>query len=217
MQSNSGIASGREVVRRAVYALGSGPAAGPAAGLFHSRQFGEENILTVDMGGTSCDVCLVRDGKPDVVKGVDVHRYRLGVPMIDVNAVGAGGGSIAQVDGGGMLQVGPQSAGANPGPACYGRGGTEATVTDANVVLGYLDGSRTLAPGFHDMPSQRWLKIYGRAPGARYRSAVKSWLRVGLLQTKRLARSNNSFGSWHAPRKWRPARQRRAHKARQPP
>jgi N-methylhydantoinase A len=144
MQSNSGVASGREVVRRAVYALGSGPAAGPAAGLFHSRQFGEENILTVDMGGTSCDVCLVRDGKPDVVKGVDVHRHRLGVPMIDVNAVGAGGGSIAQVDAGGMLQVGPQSAGANPGPACYGRGGTEATVTDANVVLGYLDASRTL-------------------------------------------------------------------------
>jgi N-methylhydantoinase A len=144
MQSNSGIASGHEVVRRAVYALGSGPAAAPAAGLFHSRQFGEENILTVDMGGTSCDVCLVRDGKPDVVKGVDVHRYRLGVPMIDVNAVGAGGGSIAQVDAGGILQVGPQSAGATPGPACYGRGGTEATVTDANVVLGYLDASRTL-------------------------------------------------------------------------
>jgi N-methylhydantoinase A len=144
MQSNSGIASGREVVRRAVYALGSGPAAGPAAGLFHSRQFGEENILTLDMGGTSCDVCLVRDGKPDVVKGVDVHRYRLGVPMIDVNAVGAGGGSIAHVDAGGMLQVGPRSAGANPGPACYGRGGVEATVTDANVVLGYLDASRTL-------------------------------------------------------------------------
>jgi N-methylhydantoinase A len=144
MQSNSGSASGHEVVRRAVYALGSGPAAAPAAGLFHSRQFGEENILTVDMGGTSCDVCLVRDGKPDVVKGVDVHRYRLGVPMIDVNGVGAGGGSIAQVDAGGMLQVGPQSAGANPGPACYGRGGTEATVTDANVVLGYLDASRTL-------------------------------------------------------------------------
>jgi N-methylhydantoinase A len=144
MQSNSGIASGREVARRAVYALGSGPAAGPAAGLFHSRQFGEENILTVDMGGTSCDVCLVRDGKPDVVKGVDVHRYRLGVPMIDVNTIGAGGGSIAQVDAGGMLQVGPQSAGANPGPACYGRGGTEATVTDANVVLGYLDAARTL-------------------------------------------------------------------------
>ena len=144
MQSNSGIASGEEVARRAVYALGSGPAAAPAAGLFHSRQFGEENILTVDMGGTSCDVCLVRDGRPDIVKGVDVHRYRVGVPMIDVNAIGAGGGSIAQVDTGGMLQVGPRSAGANPGPACYGRGGTEATVTDANVVLGYLDASHTL-------------------------------------------------------------------------
>lgn len=144
VQSNAGIASGAEIVKKAVCALGSGPAAAPSAGLFHSRRLAEDDILTVDMGGTSCDVCLVRKGQPDLAKGIDFHRYRLGVPMIDVNAVGAGGGSIAFVDGGGILHVGPRSAGARPGPACYGLGGAEPTVTDADVLLGYMDASRTL-------------------------------------------------------------------------
>ncbi|MBI2962655.1 MAG: hydantoinase/oxoprolinase family protein [Deltaproteobacteria bacterium] len=143
-QSNAGIASGAEIVKKAVCALGSGPAAAPPAGLFHSRRFAQDDILTVDMGGTSCDVCLVRRGQPDLAKGVDVHRYRIGVPMIDVNTVGAGGGSIAFVDEGGILHVGPRSAGARPGPAGYGLGGVEPTVTDADIVLGYVDASRTL-------------------------------------------------------------------------
>jgi len=144
MQSNSGMASGAEIVKRPVYALGSGPAAAPAAGLYHARQLGQENILTVDMGGTSCDVCLVPDGKPDLAKGLDIVRYRLRVPMIKVNTVGAGGGSIAHVDAGGLLQVGPASAGAHPGPACYGQGGVEPTVTDADVILGYLRSGQVL-------------------------------------------------------------------------
>lgn len=144
MQSNSGMASGAEIVKRPVYALGSGPAAAPAAGLYHARQLGQENILTVDMGGTSCDVCLVPDGKPDLAKGLDIVRYRLRVPMIKVNTVGAGGGSIAHVDAGGLLQVGPASAGAHPGPACYGQGGAEPTVTDADIILGYLRSGQVL-------------------------------------------------------------------------
>ena len=144
MQSNSGMASGAEIVKRPVYALGSGPAAAPAAGLYHARQLGQKNILTVDMGGTSCDVCLVPDGKPDLAKGLDIVRYRLRVPMIKVNTVGAGGGSIAHVDAGGLLQVGPASAGAHPGPACYGQGGAEPTVTDADVILGYLRSGQVL-------------------------------------------------------------------------
>ena len=144
MQSNSGMASGAEIVKRPVYALGSGPAAAPAAGLYHARQLGQENILTVDMGGTSCDVCLVPDGKPDLAKGLDIVRYRLRVPMIKVNTVGAGGGSIAHIDAGGLLQVGPRSAGAHPGPACYGQGGVEPTVTDADVILGYLRSGQVL-------------------------------------------------------------------------
>ena len=145
MQSNAGLASASEITRRPVYALGSGPAAGPAAGLFHARRHDVKDLLTVDMGGTSFDVCLIQNGDPDMVKGIDFHRYRLGIPMIDIHAVGAGGGSIAHVDAGGLLQVGPVSAGADPGPACYGKGGTRATVTDADLILGYLEAARPLS------------------------------------------------------------------------
>ncbi len=159
MQSNAGLASASEIMRRPVYALGSGPAAGPAAGLFHARQHGRTDLLTVDMGGTSFDVCLVHNGEPDIVKGVDFHRYRLGIPMIDIHAVGAGGGSIARVDAGGLLQVGPISAGADPGPACYGRGGECATVTDADLILGYLEAERPLSGQIilHREPAERAL------------------------------------------------------------
>ncbi len=145
MQSNAGLASADEIMRRPVYALGSGPAAGPAAGLFHARRHDRTDLLTVDMGGTSFDVCLIQNAEPDMVKGIDFHRYRLGIPMIDIHAVGAGGGSIARVDAGGLLQVGPVSAGADPGPACYGKGGTRATVTDADLILGYLEADRPLS------------------------------------------------------------------------
>ena len=84
-----------------------------------------DNIITIDMGGTSFDICLVEAGQPNMVKNVDVHRYRVGVPMIDIHTLGAGGGSIAWIDPGGILRVGPQSAEAVPGPACYMRGGTQ--------------------------------------------------------------------------------------------
>jgi N-methylhydantoinase A len=145
MQTNAGFSSGEALARRPVYALNSGPAAAPMAGLHFGRQLGYENIVTVDMGGTSFDVCLVENGLPDTVKNVDVCRYRLGIPMINIHTIGAGGGSIAWLDRGGVLNVGPQSAEAFPGPACYGRGGTEPTVTDANVVLGYFNPRALLA------------------------------------------------------------------------
>jgi N-methylhydantoinase A len=138
MQVNAGIASAEALLRRPLYALNSGPAAGPTAGLHFGAQVGTDNIIVADMGGTSFDVCLAQNGLPDTAKGIDVCRYRLGIPMINVHTVGAGGGSIAWLDRGGLLHVGPQSAQAVPGPVCYGRGGTEPTVTDANVVLGYL-------------------------------------------------------------------------------
>ena len=92
----------------------------------------------MDMGGTSFDVCLVQDGRPKTGTDQWMSRYRIAVPFIDIHTIGAGGGSIAWVDEGGALRVGPQSAGAHPGPACYGFGGQEATVTDADVVLGYI-------------------------------------------------------------------------------
>jgi N-methylhydantoinase A len=100
---------------------------------------GQSNIITVDMGGTSYDVSLIRDWKPAISTNYWFNRYRVAVPMLDIHTIGAGGGSIAWVDSGGALQVGPKSAGALPGPACYGRGGAEPTVTDANLILGYLD------------------------------------------------------------------------------
>ena len=139
MQANAGFASGASLMRKPVYALNSGPAAGPTAALAFGRQVGYQDIVSVDMGGTSFDVCLVKDGLPDTVKNVDVCRYRVGIPMININTIGAGGGSIAWLGTGGVLRVGPQSAEAVPGPACYGRGGVEPTVTDASVVLGYLN------------------------------------------------------------------------------
>jgi N-methylhydantoinase A len=139
VQSNGGLTSGNVLARRAVTALNSGPAAGPSAGLHFASGLGHRDVLTLDMGGTSSDISLVREGKVDLVKDVDIGRYRLGVPLVNVISIGAGGGSIAWIDAQGLLHVGPQSAEAVPGPACYMRGGTEATVTDALVVLGYLN------------------------------------------------------------------------------
>jgi N-methylhydantoinase A len=138
MQVNGGCASVQEVLERPVYALASGPAAAPAAATFHTGRLGLNDLITCDMGGTSFDVCVVRDGRPALSRGVRVQDQPIGVAAVEVRSVGAGGGSIAWVDSGGALQVGPRSAGARPGPACYGAGGQEPTVTDANVVLGYL-------------------------------------------------------------------------------
>lgn len=137
-QSNGGMATGRAMAQRSVYAINSGPASAPQAGLYFAKPLGIDNIITVDMGGTSFDITLTQGGRTNISKNIDFLRYRIGVPMIQVETLGAGGGSIAWIDQSGLLRVGPQSAGAVPGPACYGRGGKEPTVTDANVVLGYL-------------------------------------------------------------------------------
>lgn len=144
IQCNGGTTSAAGLRERPVLALDSGPAAGPAAGRFFGRLFDLDNIITLDMGGTSLDVSLVHDGRIDTAKNVDVHRYRVAVPMVNVRTLGAGGGSIAWVDESGLLQVGPESAEAWPGPACYGRGGKRATVTDANVALGYFSDTALL-------------------------------------------------------------------------
>jgi N-methylhydantoinase A len=139
MQSNGGVMTPEYVARRAVAVLGSGPAGGVIAATRVAARAGVTGLVAGDMGGTSFDVCLVRDGKPRIQSGWNWHhRYLVGLPMVDVESIGAGGGSIAHVEAG-ALKVGPKSAGADPGPICYGRGGTEPTVTDANLVLGYLD------------------------------------------------------------------------------
>ena len=127
-----------QCVDRAVYLLGSGPAAAPAGALHLGRPRGQTDLLSVDMGGTSFDVGLIRQGEIPTTTESWVGDNRVAIKMVDVHSVGAGGGSIAHIDSLGLLRVGPQSAGADPGPACYGQGGTEPTVTDANLVLGYL-------------------------------------------------------------------------------
>jgi len=138
-QSNGGLATGEVMTDRSVYAINSGPASAPIAGLSIANPFKYKNVITVDMGGTSFDITLTKDGSTNLNKNVDFLRYRIGVPMIQVETLGAGGGSIAWIDEMGLLQVGPQSAGANPGPACYSKGGEKPTVSDANLVLGYLN------------------------------------------------------------------------------
>ncbi len=139
MQSNGGCMSPKVTSRFAVNTLLSGPAGGPGAGIHYGRTHGYKNIISVDMGGTSFDVALVQDERAVVTSENEVAGFHVAVPMLDIHTVGAGGGSIARVDDGGMLHVGPASAGADPGPACYGHGGAEPTVTDADLVLGYLD------------------------------------------------------------------------------
>jgi N-methylhydantoinase A len=139
MQSHGGVAPVRESARLAAGAVLSGPAGGVAAGRYAARLLGEGNLITFDMGGTSTDIALLERGEPRLTGEKRVGVARVALPALDIHTLGAGGGSVAWVDAGRILHVGPDSAGADPGPACYARGGTRATVTDANLVLGYLD------------------------------------------------------------------------------
>ncbi|MFQ5516311.1 MAG: hydantoinase/oxoprolinase family protein, partial [Acidimicrobiia bacterium] len=142
MQSNGGVALPAAVLERPVTTLLSGPAGGPEAAVAHTQIHGSDDCILVDMGGTSFDASLVRGGKAAMYNESDIDRLRIAVPMLAITTIGAGGGSIGWIDEGGLLRMGPQSAGAAPGPACYGHGGEQPTCTDANLVLGYLD------PGF---------------------------------------------------------------------
>ncbi len=144
MQSNAETMSAGSAAELAVNLLLSGPAGGLTALQFLGQQIGCKRFLSFDMGGTSTDVALI-DGAISITTEGRIDRFPVAVPMVDMHTIGAGGGSIAYVDGGGMLQVGPRSAGADPGPACYGRGGSDATVTDANLILGRLLPTARLA------------------------------------------------------------------------
>jgi len=146
MQANGGIADSETVSDHAVSTTLSGPAAGVvgAAATAADSPTAQPSVVTFDMGGTSSDVSLVRDGAAERTTEADIDGVPIRTPMVDVTTVGAGGGSIAWVDSGGALRVGPESAGAEPGPACYGHGGDRPTVTDANVVLGYIGDDTAL-------------------------------------------------------------------------
>src|SRR5438105_3302917 len=138
-QSNGGVARPELVIRNPVTTLLSGPA-GAVVGAAHlSATSGYPRLITMDMGGTSLDVCLLRDGAAEATTARDIDSYPIVTPMLDVHTVGAGGGSIVRLDEVGRIKVGPDSAAADPGPACYGLGGTQVTLTDVNLVLGYID------------------------------------------------------------------------------
>jgi len=163
MRSNGGVVTGEVAAQLPATLLLSGPAAGVLAGAHVGRSCGHENLITFDVGGTSADIGIVtpRGIAEATARETFIAGYPILVPMIDVHTVGAGGGSIAYVDAGGAFRVGPRSAGAEPGPACYGRGGEEATVTDANVVLGrlrpeyFLGGGMKIDPGLATQAIER--------------------------------------------------------------
>ena len=146
MNGNGGMISARYVTGEAAKTVMSGPASGVMAAAYTGRRAGYPNLVTYDMGGTSTDVALIRGAQPAVSNEIEIeHAMPIHVPMVDVHTVGAGGGSIARIDDAGLIRIGPESAGATPGPICYGRGGTEPTISDANLLLGRLNPRRLLA------------------------------------------------------------------------
>ena len=147
MQSNGGVITAETARHSSARTALSGPAGGVLTGVQLAQKLNQPNQITIDIGGTSSDICLIDGGRPNLTTETDIEGYPIKLPMIDINTIGAGGGSIAWIDPGGALRVGPESAGAAPGPVCYARGGTVPTVTDANVILGrinpeYLLGGR---------------------------------------------------------------------------
>ena len=167
MTSASGVATTDAAVARPVNLLMSGPVAGVVGGIWAGRQAGYENVITLDVGGTSADIGLAQGGKLRMKHLLDtkVGPYQAMIPMVDVDTIGAGGGSIAYVDGGGIFRVGPRSAGADPGPAAYGRGGVDATATDAMVVLGWLRPEAFLGGGMELQP-ERARKAFEDGPAS---------------------------------------------------
>jgi len=173
MNSGGGVITPAVAAQRPLDTLFSGPSGGVSGAVYVSMAAGHPDIITFDMGGTSTDVCLVRDGKPQLSHSRVINGFPLKAPAVDVHTVGAGGSSIATVDAGGMLRVGPHSAGSKPGPACYGRGGTQPTVTDANVVLGRLNPKYLLAGA---------LKIDASQSRAAIESEVAQKKSIGLIE-----------------------------------
>ncbi|ESY93291.1 hydantoinase/oxoprolinase family protein [Mesorhizobium sp. LNHC229A00] len=186
MNGNGGMISARFVTRESAKTVMSGPASGVIAAAYTGKRAGFENLVTYDMGGTSTDVALIRNAEPAVSNEIEIeYAMPIHVPMVAVHTVGAGGGSIARVDAAGLIQIGPESAGANPGPICYGRGGTEPTITDANLVLGRLAPKKLLAVE-NPVTSERVAGIFedriGKATGLSGVEAAGAVLRLGNMK-----------------------------------
>jgi N-methylhydantoinase A len=186
MNGNGGMISARFVARDAAKTVMSGPASGVIAAAYTGRRAGYKNLVTYDMGGTSTDVALILDAEPAVSNETEIeYAMPIHVPMVAVHTVGAGGGSIARVDASGLIQVGPESAGASPGPICYGRGGAEPTITDANLLLGRLDPKRLLAvdaPVTVEHVRTIFAEKIGRAAGLDAIAAAGAVLRLGNIK-----------------------------------
>ena len=181
MRSSGGLAQAEEISRLPIAAALSGPAAGVIAACHFGKLSGFPNIICFDVGGTSADICLVEDGAPRMLTEGRVDIYDVKTPMIDIHTVGAGGGSVAWLAGGRSLKVGPDSAGADPGPACYGRGGELPTVTDANLVLGRLTSA--LAGGGVELDHERAAEVVGTiavALGLELTAAADGILRIAI-------------------------------------
>ncbi len=186
MNGNGGTVSASRVVREAAKTVMSGPASGVIAAAYTGRRAGRPNLITYDMGGTSTDVALIRGSEPSVSHEIELeYAMPIHVPMVDVRTIGAGGGSIARVNEAGLLEVGPQSAGANPGPICYGRGGTKPTISDANMLLGRLDVDKLKSvPGNVDLAHIRQIfqTELGDRLGIDAESAAEAVLRIATTR-----------------------------------
>lgn len=186
MNGNGGMISAANVTREAAKTVMSGPASGVMAAAYTGRRAGHPNLITYDMGGTSTDVALIRDAQPAVSNEIEIeYAMPIHVPMVDVHTVGAGGGSIARIDEAGLIRVGPESAGAVPGPICYGRGGAEPTISDANLVLGRLNPRRLLSvddPVTVELVRDAFAERLGRRIGLDGTQAAGAVLRLANLK-----------------------------------
>lgn len=206
MQSNGGVTTVEQASRNPVGLLLSGPAGGVIGGRWTGEACDQREIITIDIGGTSADISVIRNGELTIKnpRDTEVAHMPVLVPMIDIDAIGAGGGSIAYVDSGGAFRVGPKSAGAEPGPACYGRGGTLPTVTDAQVVLGRLDPEHFLGGGLHIDPalSEQAVRSHLAEPlGLSVKDAALGVLRI-INNTMALAIASNSVARGIDPRNY---------------
>ena len=203
MNGNGGMISARHVAREAAKTVMSGPASGVMAAAYTGRRAGYPNLVTYDMGGTSTDVALIRNAQPAVSNEIEIeYAMPIHVPMVDVHTIGAGGGSIARIDDAGLVQVGPESAGATPGPICYGRGGAEPTISDANLLLGRLNPKRLLSvdsPVSVDMIAEIFEEKLGRRIGVTAHQAADAVLRMANLKMAGAVRMV-SIAKGHDPR-----------------
>jgi N-methylhydantoinase A len=190
MRSSGGVAPAEEAARGGAWSVLSGPAGGAVGAGLLARLSGDGNALGFDMGGTSCDVCVVEGGEVQRTDAREIEGRPIQLPMVDVHTVGAGGGSIGWRDSGGALRVGPRSAGAEPGPACYGRGGNEPTVTDANLLLGHLAGDSELAGGvaLDGEAAERAVAELGRSLGLEPLETAAGIIRVANQEMVRALR-----------------------------